>query len=723
VPARIIAQGIGLSGSTPGGLITSAGPLRGTYFGANTAGANTPSINRLNFGAISGQWMQGGDYLITRDQHNGSSTLIPEEDRRNAFGRLSWKFSDALEVYGQASYSRYEGVSYYQKTYSTGVTIQRDNAYLPQAIRNSMVASNLSTIAVGFGNEGIPAQGSANKREVYRFLVGGNGEFELAGRDVKWDAYAQEGIVKADELLVNTYQTQYLARATDAVVVTAANVGNSGKSIGSIACRFSLSNPGDACVPINRFGLGNVTPEALNYIFNNGNQPLREQTLKQRVGGLTFSANNIFELPAGPVSLAFGAEVRKESITGTVDPQFSVDQSGPFRGVTKWIYGNYFPTIGSFDVKEAFVEAIVPVFKGFDVNGAFRATDYSTSGRVNTWKVGGTWQAIQDVKFRGTISRDIRAPNLQELFSIVGRSNAITVPAVGGLAAPRSDNFFENTVGNLDLRPEVAKTYGGGIVLTPTFLEGFAASVDYYKIKLSGAISAISAQTAVTLCYEQNLPQYCSGIQTANGLAAGPGNVSSPITGITLQSINFVAIKTRGLDFEASYRKMIGEGQVTLRALATHYISLYTNNGIDVPTEAAGQNAGNVPDWSFRLSANYEQGPFGFQIVGRGISSGKYDNSFIECTSGCPVSTVANRTINNNRIDGAWYVDVQSNYRFDVGPTRMQAFINIRNLLNEDPVLVANGPTGNNTPAYPQTNRVLYDVQGRIYRLGLRVAI
>jgi outer membrane receptor protein involved in Fe transport len=109
-----------------------------------------------------------------------------------------------------------------------------------------------------------------------------------------------------------------------------------------------------------------------------------------------------------------------------------------------------------------------------------------------------------------------------------------------------------------------------------------------------------------------------------------------------------------------------------------------------------------------------------FQLVGRGVSSGVYDNSYVVCSTDCPVSTVANRTVNTNHIAGAIYFDLQANREFSVGRVNFQGFLSIRNLFDADPVLVGNGPTGNNTPAYPQTNRALYDVLGRVYRLGVR---
>lgn len=718
LPARLVQSGIGTSQFTPGGLI-STGPFRGTYFG--TIGANGATLNQLAFGTVNGQWMVGGDYEITRAGHWGSNTLIPDEDRSSLFGRVEYEIVDDTKLFLTGSFAHYEGLSYYQQTPTTGVAIQVApsaanggliNPYLPQAFVDRVNAYNatpgntpVTSVAIGTSNAGIPAQGSNNKRDVWRVVGGAEGSFGLFGREWTWDGYVQHSQAEVDEQLINTWNTARLALATDAV---RAPVGNTaGIAAGTIVCRSTLASPGNGCVPINRIGVGGVTAGAIDYIFNGGDQPVRTQTLEQTVSALNFSTRNLFDNWQGPVSIAFGAEARREAVSGQVDPKFS---SG-------WIYGNYLVTDGRYTVYEGYVETLFPLFRGADLNGAFRLTNYSTSGSVSTWKIGLTWQPIDDLRFRGTVSRDIRAPNLGELFAPgTARTNTVNVPLPGG--GQRADQFLEQTVGNPRLDPEKAKTYGAGVVFTPRFLPGFAASVDYYNIDLSGAISNYTAQTTVNLCYEQAVPEACANITTA----AGQGVVTpgTPITGITLIPFNFVGIQTEGLDLEASYRRPVGAGQVTLRALATHNISLYTDNGVDFPTEAAGQNIGSVPKWTYRFTAQYDQGPFGAQLVARGLSDGVYDNSFIECQTNCPVSTVKNRTINNNRIPGAMYIDLAANYAFKVQQVDLQAFVSIRNLFDVDPVLVGNGPTGNNIPAYPQTNRNLYDVLGRVYRVGLR---
>jgi outer membrane receptor protein involved in Fe transport len=133
-------------------------------------------------------------------------------------------------------------------------------------------------------------------------------------------------------------------------------------------------------------------------------------------------------------------------------------------------------------------------------------------------------------------------------------------------------------------------------------------------------------------------------------------------------------------------------------------------------------NQGGLPELVYRVSAGYAfDNGFSAVFVGRGFGDGVYDNDFIECTSACPANDPIARTINTNHIDGIFYLDANFTYDFDLGPTQAQALFSVKNLFDTAPVLVGNGPSGNNTPAYPQTARSLYDTLGRVFRVGLRV--
>ncbi|WP_241657471.1 TonB-dependent receptor plug domain-containing protein [Aurantiacibacter suaedae] len=709
LPSRIVAPRIGSSNLTPGGLITGcrAGddaascPFDGTYFGTIDNTTGLASINDLNFGEVSGQWMVGGDYDYSSQGHVGSNSLANDEDRIGLFGRLSYEITPSFEVFAQASYNKFEGRSFYQQTPSVNVDIAIDNAYLPPELvaqiadYNATAAEPITAIRMGTSNAGIPAAGGDNTREVSRYVAGASGFFGLAGLELDWDTYFQHGEAKTDEMLINTWQNSRLDAMQDAVV-----------SGGTIQCRVNTdsdpSNDLPGCVPINRIGVGGVTQEALDFLFEV--YPSRQQEIKQDVVALNFSIGELFNTWEGPVSIAFGGEYREDSVDGYIDPV----------NLNRFLYGNYRVTTGKVNVKEGYVEALVPLGFGAEFNGAVRVTDYSTSGTVTTWKAGLSWQPLDDLRFRGTLSRDIRAPNLLELFDAgTARTNAVNIPIGGG--AVRPEEFVERTLGNPDLEPEKADTLGLGVVFTPMFLPGFTASVDYFDIDIEGAVSTITAQQTVDLCFDGSEPELCDYIIYAAGS-------DTDVEFINRYPINFASQKSRGFDIEASYRAPIGNGALTLRGLATYTIENVSDSGFEVD-DIAGVNAGGgIPTLVYRVSAGYAfDSGFSAVLVGRGFGDGVYDNDWIECTTGCPTSDNLNRTINTNSIKGTFYLDSNFNYDFEVGGVEATALFAVKNVFDRAPVLIGNGPFGNNTEAYPQTNRSLYDTLGRTFRLGLSI--
>jgi len=695
-PQRLVGSGFGPSGYTAGGLIGS-GPLRGTYF----LGAGQTA--QLTYGATLSPWMVGGDYLTTLAGHIGTNSLIPDDQRIGLFNRTAFDITPDITVYGQFAYNRSESTSFYQQTPSTGVVIQRDNAYLNQqypSVVAAMLAGGVTNFTMGTSNAGFPVPGSSIKREVYRYVGGAEGRFDLFGKKWNWNGYYQHGVTKAHEELTNTWNNARMALAQDAVL-----------SQGQIVCRSTLTNPSNGCVPIDRLGTEGPSAAALNYIYT-GAQPQRDQTIKQDVAAATLSGG-LFDLPGGPAAVAFGIEYRKEQINGTVDPQYN---SG-------WLYGNFLVNRGDYNVKEGFVEIDLPVFTGFNLNAAGRYTDYSTSGAVQTWKIGGTYQPIDDLRFRGTISHDIRAPNLQELFAAgTARTNTVIIPTTANAPATGSLQFVQNQIGNRNLKPEVADTWTVGAVATPSFLPGFSASFDYYDIKIDKAIGNVTAQDTVDLCYSLSVAEYCPNI-----LFTG-----STLTSILLRPINFAKQREKGFDIEASYRfdlSSISEtlpGKFSIHGAVTHYIENVIDNGISFPIDYAGINGGSLagtyssPSWVYRISAFYEFEPVTLNLVARGFSSGVYGNDYIECTSSCPASTTQYRTINDNHIDGATYFDMSIGTKLKAfGGDATLTFV-VNNLLDRKPELIGNGPDGNNVPAYAQTARSIYDVIGRQFRISAR---
>ncbi len=689
-PERRVVAGAGLSLATRGGVITNT-LLRGTQFGEGGA------VSQYDFGVNRDPWQIGGDWEET--QVNGFQSLDPEENRKSAFGRLSFEVTDGLELFAQASYAKSENLGQLGVQLNQGnVTIQSTNAFIPAEVRARLQALDIRQFSLGTTNADLPIRKNDTRRELQRYVVGANGSFPLFGNDARWDVYYQKGISATREMARDITNNARLALAQDAVFAPAGNA--IGVAPGTIVCRSTLTAPTNGCVPLNRLGIGVASQEALDYVLGN---PYRKQRFEQDVyaANLSFDA---FDLPAGPLSVAVGAEHRREKVSGEVPTEY---RSG-------WFVGNFLPSFGAYDVTEGYIELLVPVIEGLDLNGAVRGTDYSTSGYVTTWKAGVTFQPIPDIRFRATRSRDIRAPNLGELFT--AGSTRINV-LIDSAQNNQSVQFAGITRGNPLLKPETADQWGAGIVLTPRFLRGFAMSVDYYDIKIDGAIGTVSAQTIVDRCNE-GVQAFCTAV------VRGPNSFGNNLL-VYESPFNFARQRAKGIDFEGSYRVPVGAGDVTLRAMATRYLKNYFDNGIDAPVERVGQNgvdAGTTPKWLYRVQGTYSNDGFQASLTGRGVSAGVYDNSFIECVSGCPASTVTNRTINNNRINGAFYLDAATSYEVEMGGRTMQLFLSVNNLLNKDPALVAPGPAGS-AYATPATNQSLYDLLGRTYRVGVRFSM
>lgn len=682
-PHFLVADNIGISNYTPGGLIVS-GPLQGTYFGPGGA------IGQLDYGEVSGQWMVGGDWQYSTSGMLGTNSLRADDKRQSVFGRASYELADGWEVFAQGSYAGYEGYSHYINPTDRNRTIYADNAYLPAEIVSAMAAEGIDSFRMSTSNMDIPASGSNNMRDTSRFVIGTEGAFDFAGYGVDFDAYYQLGITSTDEHQLPTFSFAALADATDAVVDPAT---------GEIVCRSTLTDSGNGCVPINRFGTGVSSEEGLDYVLG---RPRREQELQQDVFAVNFSVSDI-EGWAGPIGLAFGAEYREEQIDGFVDSKY----------LSGWKYGNYKVTSGKYDVAEAYVEAAIPLMENLEFNAAARHTDYSTSGGVNTWKAGIVYQPIPDITLRVTESHDIRAPNLSELFDAgTARTNAVSI---NGQSTP----FIQNLQGTPTVGPEEADATGVGVVFQPSFVPGLAISVDYYDVLVEGVIDFIGAQDVADACLIFGVERYCDNLRY---------DAAGALEYIDLEYENLNSLISEGYDIETSYTFALadlfggGDGDVTLRYLGTHYIENTEDDGV-TQRNRAGENISSTPDWVHRFTARYTLDSWTVNLTGRGHSDGVIDNRYIECASNCPASTAPYYTINDNSIDGEWFFDLYASKTFQMESIgEAQFFVSVKNMFDTDPVLYAlpANQGSENRPAYLPVNRGLMDVYGRNLRVGMR---
>lgn len=444
--------------------------------------------------------------------------------------------------------------------------------------------------------------------------------------------------------------------------------------------------------------------------------PYQRTRQTQDVISLNFSGSP-FSSWAGPVSVAFGGEFRHEFYRVRADPYGAGFANTPANAAypadpvlladgNNWYAGNYKNGGGAYSVKEAFIEADLPIINSdaggrANINGAVRVTDYSTSGTVWAWKIGGTWDLpVDGLRIRGVTSRDVRAPNLSELFAA-----PVTTTLPGFFDPFRNVTVLalQNTIGNVNLTPEIARNTTLGIAFSNSqAIPGLSLSVDYYKLKITDVISSLAAQDIVNLCFLNIAPETC-GVFNLN-------NPNGP-NFINVQSFNLASIFTDGFDIEASYRwrNPFGlSGNLTLRTLATNIRRFITDTGLPgtIPNDTAGVNIGNTPKWKWLATQTYATDDWSLLLQERWFSDGKLGNQYVVCTTGCPASTVNRPTIDQNFIPGAFYFDVGGTYNVTPAVT---AYFKVDNLFNRDPA-----------PSPYFVNPALYDVLGRVFRAGVR---
>ena len=369
---------------------------------------------------------------------------------------------------------------------------------------------------------------------------------------------------------------------------------------------------------------------------------------------------------------------------------------------------------GKLNVKEAFGEIAIPVLKDqpfaaeLSLNGAGRITDYSTSGRVETWKLGAVYKPIEDIMFRVTRSRDIRAPSLFELFA------GIQTAAVN-FTDPHTqatNSIRQVTGGNRNLNPEIGDTFAAGVVLSPSFLPGFNISIDYYDLKIKGAITQQGLTDVVNECEVSNgTSPTCDLIQRPLPFSdRTAANFPIQVSLIT-QNISF--LRTSGVDIAASYRMPVGEGQLMFRAYANYLDRFVTQTNTIAPVlDQAGHGINSQTGFAFpkfkaNLSVNYSRGGFNLFVQENIIGKIKIGNIKGDVANVFAVPAVK----------PVFYTDATVSYKFEEVGGEPEFFLTASNLFDRKPPLVA----ANAAPGliYP-TLFTVYNVAGRTLTGGVR---
>ncbi len=677
-----------------GGLINSAtgtngtALLRGIQFGAGG------STSMFNYGTNQTAFShQGGDGVCGICD----AVLKQPYKRWSAIASGEFEFSEAATLYATGSYARSDVKNAPSITGNDQITIQADNVFIPASVRSILTANpTITSFTMGRALNDY-ARGFINKKATnWQGIIGLRGNI---GGGWSYDASYAYGKARDYTNFAGARITANWRNALDAI--------DDPRTAGVVdpICRSTLTNPTNGCVPLNLFGV--IAPgqqaAAIDYITGDS---IRDWHMKQQTADLIIRGTP-FSLPAGDVGLAAGVHWRKFEVDVRSDP-LSASRPG---GATVFRVGNTIPFKGAQEVKEAFGEVLIPIFrdqpwaKSLELDLAGRITDYQTSGQVETWKAGLNYTINDVVRLRATRSRDIRAPNLQELFA---KGQTLIYPITD---SARSENYTISgtSSGNRFLVPEIANTFTGGLVLSPA--RNLQVSLDYYNIKIGGAVAALSAQQIITRCNGGD-----AGACLLITREAASGGLPGRISGVTLAPVNFQSIKTSGLDIEARYRTSLWNGDLDLRLLANYIDKLTLVGDGGAAFEQAGalsqdfiDGVNGSPHVRITGTASYSTERFTTALTGRWVGGGIITRDQSDSTKP-PLTPLLDKLYAKGRL----YLDLSAEvtlFRPIGSDSKVALFGSILNVLNTDPPIMGYDWA---------TARHLYDVIGRQFTGGVR---
>lgn len=676
---------------------TAADPY---YLGTNVRLPNYSFGGYIPSGALAGQTFGSDNTLSAFDRSTDgayqNASMMAASKGTQVFGRFDYDLTDDIHFYVQGAGNFKKSTAYTGWNQLAGLTFSADNAYLPTAYQDALATAGQSTFTMNEILSAAPRiQTQSSTQQIYANagLNGSLGKWD-------WDATYTHGVSRLHTVVNNVINYQNLAAASDAVT----------DGSGNVVCAASLVSSAYAnCTPINLFGSSSPSSSALDYIL--GNVGYVSHTIMDSADA-SFSGSPV-DTWAGPVNVALSGEWRHTSfdMSSTTNTAYADCTNLTYNctaGGTP-MYSVMFPSSGkvSQSVKEAAVEVEVPLlkdvplFRSLNFNGAARYTDYSTSGHYWTWKLGGVWEVNDDIKFRGTLSRDIRAPNLYELFQ-----PASTV--WGNFNLRQSDGTYKTyyapsvNVGNADLKAEIGHTYTFGTVLKPSFLPGVTLTADYYHTVVDDAITTVQGFNAATQTACANTGTYCELIDTSG---------TTPI--FYIKPYNLSKIKTWGIDGELDYRMRLAGQPLNMRLLVNYQPHIYYIQPgaatIDQGDAGWGQN-GLMPSPSVQVSAF-----LGYQVT----DNFKVD-LFEHYRNGFRRSGVATQVYLDPRVRS--YATTNLTFTFDTGSawkiSDSQLTFSVSNLFNATPPLSG---YYSGTTAAGQAYEFSDDPTGRAFMVGFKI--
>lgn len=669
-------------------------------------------------------------------------------ERFNMFGAAKYEVANGIKAYSQALFSKntVSTIIAPSASFFNTYTIPFSNPFIPVAVRNSICTAQGLTAAQCAAAASAAGPGDPNYRTfrsqvrrrfveagprisdytttLFQFKAGLRGDIT---ENLGFDIYGSYG---ESENIQRQSGNGLKSRLDQALLASNPN-----------ACQTTTGG----CVPFNLFGTaGSITPAMIDFVVGPTTSSTTQTSLS--VVHADVSGDLGFGSPMADekIGVAVGAEYRK--YTGASVSDLATQTPGEVLG-----NGAASPdTSGKYDVREIFGELVVPLitdrpfFHSLTLELGGRYSDYSTAGNSFTWKAGGSWEPVPSLKIRGNYNRATRAPNIGELFSptVTGLDNLAADPCsgaapvgnanlravciaqgapasqIGLITDPAAAQVNVTGGGNPGLRVEKATTWTIGAVFQPEFIPGFSASVDYYNIKVTDAITSPTVGDVLGACFgnisaASASDPACTGIRR-NPATGGLDGSSADTPGLPLVLTNLGRITTDGIDATLNYSRQLGFAKLTL-----NFNGNWTNSSKFQATPTAinrecvgyySVNCGSIqPKFSFNQRTTLGFGDVDLSLLWRYIDGVQYEPQEGRDT-GFPLPQYST-------IPAEHYFDLAT--RFEV-TEEFALTVTVQNILDNKPKVVGSdvGTTAfNSGNVYPST----YDALGRRFAVGARL--
>ena len=689
-------------------------------------------------------------------------------ERFNMYGAGRYEVSDAVEVYSRGIFSKntVSTIIAPSGAFGISVVVPLSNPYLTAAQRNAFCAFDTNpgvgytprftqaqcdaaataqpTLADGTANPNYRTVTTALSRRAtelgprisdfvttfFDYRIGARGGITDT---IDWDVSGSYG----ESENIQTQKGYWLnSRVRQALLATNPNT-----------CLTDTNG----CVPLNVFGPdGSIT--AAQNAFLTANSTVATKTSLAQVKGVINGDFGVASPWAGDaVAFAVGGEYRKYQASQESD---LLSQSGDLGGA-----GGAAPNIsGGYDVYEAYGELILPLvqdkplFQDLTVEAGIRYSDYSvfapgTSGyNTTTWKVAGNWTPVDGFKIRGNYSRAVRAPNIAELFAPVNTTltNLAADPCAGtapvtnanlravclaqGATAAQIGSIINDPAGqvnstgggNLALGPEKSNSWGVGVTLQPSALPGFNLTVDYYNIKITGAITTPTPDDVIAACFG-NITAASASDPACTTIRRDPSTgglygEAAVAPGLPQTFSNLGRLATDGIDVQLNYSKDFGAATWSLSAIGNWTNkSTFQATPTSVNRDCVGLYSVNCasiqPEFSWSVRNTLAFKSFDVSLLWRYIDGVKYEDG------DAFVGTLDGKEVDFNSIPAEHYFDLTGRFH---ASDELTFTLTVQNLLDNQPKVVGNsiGSTSYNSGnVYPST----YDALGRRYTVAAKL--